>query len=119
VVDPMLDGKIKITVIATGFDLGSSARSTPGAAPVQTPVDLQSYTAQTPGRPAAGRPSVDPLPARLTIARRPAVELPPTPPRMAAAGAATAPRSESAADMAEGDTNLELEVPAFLRRSEA
>jgi cell division protein FtsZ len=119
VVDPMLDGKIKITVIATGFDLGSGARSTPAAAPMQTPVDLQSYTTQTSGRPAAGRPSVEPTPARLTIARRPAVDMPPVPSRMAAAGAVTAPRTDSAADPAEADANRELDVPAFLRRSEA
>ncbi len=42
VVDPTLSGKVKITVIATGFDRGAG-RGT--AATVQTPVDLSSYTA--------------------------------------------------------------------------
>ena len=44
VVDPQLTGKVKITVIATGFDHVSGMRSAPAVAPKQTPVDLQSYT---------------------------------------------------------------------------
>ena len=44
VVDPKLAGKVKITVIATGFDRGSRARTVRSTA-VQTPVDLQNYTA--------------------------------------------------------------------------
>jgi cell division protein FtsZ len=42
--DPNLAGKVKITVIATGFDRKSSSRGMP-AAGVQTPVDLSNYTA--------------------------------------------------------------------------
>ena len=42
VVDPSLIGKVKITVIATGFDRRS--RSTPANAASQTPVDLSNYT---------------------------------------------------------------------------
>src|ERR671913_426955 len=41
VVDPTLPGRIKITVIATGFDDHLSRRSAPATAPMQTPVDLQ------------------------------------------------------------------------------
>jgi cell division protein FtsZ len=41
VVDPGLSGKVKITVIATGFDRKASHRS----AALKTPVDLHSYTA--------------------------------------------------------------------------
>ena len=44
VVDPGLTGKVKITVIATGFDRKGAARGL-GAAVHQTPVDLTSYTA--------------------------------------------------------------------------
>src|SRR4051812_42732469 len=40
--DPSLVGKVKITVIATGFDRKSSSRGVP-AAVVQTPVDLSNY----------------------------------------------------------------------------
>src|SRR5919106_1445204 len=41
VVDPSLAGKVKITVIATGFDRKATGRA-PRAASIQTPVDLQS-----------------------------------------------------------------------------
>ena len=44
VVDPRMEGKVKITVIATGFDRPSLAK-TVAASSVQTPVDLQSYAA--------------------------------------------------------------------------
>src|SRR4029078_10758567 len=44
VVDPTLTGKVKITVIATGFDRKVAVRQAPQAAPV-TPVDLNVYTA--------------------------------------------------------------------------
>ena len=44
VVDPSLTGKVKITVIATGFDRKGAGRAVPAAA-LQTPVDLHSYTA--------------------------------------------------------------------------
>jgi cell division protein FtsZ len=41
VVDPQLKGRVKITVIATGFDRASAARS-PADSATQTPVDLHS-----------------------------------------------------------------------------
>src|ERR671935_614391 len=41
VVDPVLKGKVKITVIATGF--GAPAAVRPGASSAQTPVDLAPY----------------------------------------------------------------------------
>ena len=44
VVDPKLAGKIKITVIATGFDRGTRAARAVRSTAVQTPVDLQNYT---------------------------------------------------------------------------
>ena len=43
VVDPKLEGKVKITVIATGFDRKGAGRGAPAAA-LQTPVDLSNYT---------------------------------------------------------------------------
>ena len=117
VVDPALEGKIKITVIATGFDLAASPRSTAASAPMQTPVDLQSYAAPSPARPGNGRPAVPEPAARLTIARRPAVDMLPPPMRVAAAGAAVSKKAESTA-VGDDDAHLELEVPAFLRRSD-
>ena len=118
VVDPALDGKVKITVIATGFDLKTAARTTPAASPMQTPVDLQSYTPPA-TRPPSARPALSEATAaaRLSIARRPPVELPGPPARVAAAGAGVNKRPDSGA-AGEEDVNLELEVPAFLRRSE-
>src|SRR5947208_2392167 len=45
VVDPALKGKVKITVIATGF--GAAAATRPAAATVQTPVDMTIYADHT------------------------------------------------------------------------
>ena len=108
VVDPKLAGKVKITVIATGFDRGARARSA-RAGVVQTPVDLQNYTAHVNRAAAAGgsshhqamdRAVAMPEPAAsptLTVNRRPGLEL-------------TLPALESA------DLSSPLDVPAFLRR---
>jgi cell division protein FtsZ len=110
VVDPSLAGKVKITVIATGFE-SISARRSSASSTAHTPVDLQNYTtrARTP------EPAVERVPAsRLTIARRAAIELsqPLTPP-------------SPAPELSEADTvEMEMEhaaafdVPAFLRRHE-
>jgi cell division protein FtsZ len=112
VVDPSLASKIKITVIATGFEHAASTRSAPAMAPMQTPVDLQSYTTHLSAKPAQA-PAVE-APSRLTIARRAPLELPFGPGRVAAA--ASGGDSRKPAD--DLDLNLELDVPAFLRRSE-
>src|SRR5687768_10377504 len=83
VVDPSLTGKVKITVIATGFDRKGAGRSLP-AASLQTPVDLHSYTAHL-ARPVEPAPMDQPMmemaaPAEaaapsLTVTRRPPLEL--------------------------------------------
>jgi cell division protein FtsZ len=117
VVDPTLGGRVKITVIATGFDRAGSSRNAP-AAPMQTPVDLHSYTTHLAAK---GSPAAEPAAAsRLTIARRPALDLPFNPARAvrppAAAASAGSRAPESQAE--DQDLNLELDVPAFLRRSE-
>jgi len=79
VVDPGLKGKVKITVIATGFGPQTAAR--PAGSAAATPVDLSMYSdARAAAPPAAAAP-------RLTIARRPLLELP----LAAAAGAVTPP----------------------------
>ncbi len=49
VVDQSLQGKVKITVIATGFERRGSTRHVPAAA-MQTPVDLHNYTAHLAAR---------------------------------------------------------------------
>jgi cell division protein FtsZ len=111
VVDDKLDGRVKVTVIATGFD---GIVSRPPVAPENhTPVDLQQYTAQfkdkieTPAQPSLEM-------ARMSIARRPTLDL-------AAVMPAAAPTPVPADAPGEaGDIDLEalsaFDVPAFLRR---
>jgi cell division protein FtsZ len=132
VVDPHLEGKVKITVIATGFDRKSATRGVPAAA-LQTPVDLSNYTVhlsrtgtQEPSTahdmatevvqqpPAAAAPAFAPpntafTPPSLTVNRRPALELSLP---LAASGGGGRP----AADDHSVDMNSPLDVPAFLRR---
>jgi len=111
VVDQKLTGKVKITVIATGFDHVSGMRSSPAVAPKQTPVDLHSYTTHLAGRPAAAGAGAEMGAAsRLTIARRPGIELP--------ARVVNGPSLDRSTSGEETALNSELDVPAFLRRSE-
>ncbi len=107
VIDPKLAGKVKITVIATGFDRAGSARHVPEAAR-QTPVDLSNYTVHLSRNAPAGQPeqpamemAVPEAPegsARaVTVGRRAGLEL--SLPGMDGAGLSSP-----------------LDVPAFLRR---
>jgi cell division protein FtsZ len=108
VIDPKLDGQVKITVIATGFDRPGSRQVIPGNAG-QTPVDLSNYTNWLrDGSAAAG--------SRLTIARRHGVGV--TAPAMAAPLAMTldTPAAEEGAEAAVNEVAPELDVPAFMRR---
>jgi cell division protein FtsZ len=103
VVDPALSGKVKITVIATGFDRAPSSRLP--VAPSQTPVDLQSYSVHLsrPPEPELVQPEPRVEPGReavmppLSVSRRVGLELP-----------------LPAADAVELESPLD--VPAFLRR---
>jgi len=117
VVDPQLTGKLKITVIATGFDRKAAGRSAPAAA-LQTPVDLSNYTAHF-NAAAASSPETAPdrlhqpgsgfAPAPLTVNRRPALELSlPLPVRDAS--------GNGSPDEHSLDLDSPLDVPAFLRR---
>jgi cell division protein FtsZ len=101
VIDPKLQGRVKITVIATGFDRAGAAR-TPSSSASQTPVDLNHYAT----RPRSQEPVGMPLPSR-PLARRPSVELP-APMAMAVGG-----ESQPFEHMEEVSP---LDVPAFLRR---
>ena len=120
--DPSLKGKIKITVIATGFERKSSHREVPGAG-LQTPVDLHSYTAHLaqPAEPAALEQPAMEMDAPqlmevtvppLTVSRRPRLDMTlPLAPSPSAEG--------GGADQVEGsgvDLSSPLDVPAFLRR---
>ena len=115
VVDPDLKGKVKITVIATGFELAATARP---AAQAQTPVDMTPYADV-----ARVRMDVPPVPAmppvtapRLSIARRPLLDLP----LSAAAGAAAAVAADAGLEeTADLDSPVSsFDIPAFLRRQE-
>jgi cell division protein FtsZ len=99
VVDPTMQGTIKITVIATGFDRAGSMAAPPQ--PSQTPVDLNHYTAWRQEAAVEREAST-----RVSIARRPPLELP-----MAVGGT---PLAVSAHGSDEEESPLD--VPAFLRR---
>jgi len=145
VVDPLLKGKVKITVIATGFGAAMVSRSTPSAAPASTPVDMSQYAEQARVRNdtvAVGASAASA--SRLAFARRPLLDLQAaanggggmTRPsgsgvpeasataRGAAADAADAADSIRGADapdtLADPDFDLSstFDVPAFLRRQE-
>ena len=134
VIDPALQGKVKITVIATGF--GPQAPSRPSTSAAQTPVDMTQYADHTRARadlPAAAA-AMDRLSAgRLSIARRPLLDLPTMAanPGIAAHGAASGPllpddalAALPALDVSAVEINPDFDlgstfdVPAFLRRQE-
>jgi cell division protein FtsZ len=124
VVDPQLVGKVKITVIATGFDRKMSGRSVPESAS-RTPVDLTNYTQhlnRAPEVPAAAgamkarvnAPADLPLQAppmdhgtapALNVSRRAGIEM-----SVPSSGAAVS------ASAVENDLQTPFDVPAFLRR---
>lgn len=125
VVDPALKGRVKITVIATGFDPHVTTK--PARLAVQTPVDLGPY-AELQRQRADPPPAIDRTPApRFTIARRPPLELPAVLPAISAGGSAV-PRAsvdgrDALAQSGLGQDPDELgsvfDVPAFLRRQES
>ncbi len=130
VVDPALKGKVKITVIATGFGPQPAASRLP-VPPNATPVDLTPYAeaartrmAESPASVAApAAPVAAPVVAAASVAamapsiapmvaaRRPALELP---------FAAALKQGLSASDAGEPDLDLHspFDIPAFLRRQE-
>ncbi|MGE0813023.1 MAG: cell division protein FtsZ [Vicinamibacterales bacterium] len=110
VVDPQLSGKVKITVIATGFEAGRAGRIMPASASA-TPVDLSNYAAHL--RAGAGANAIEvSTGARASIARRPAIELP----AQGRAVVGGTPLSDDDLAPGEVDITMELDVPAFLRR---
>jgi cell division protein FtsZ len=125
VVDPALKGKVKITVIATGFgpQVGTQRRpEPPGNA---TPVDMSAYAAEA-ARAKAAQPAAPAVPATpATPAAAPAATAAPIVPAAPAISTArrvafdlpfnSAPATAAAPDQ---DFDLNLDVPAFLRRQE-
>jgi cell division protein FtsZ len=104
VVDPKMQGRVKITVIATGFDRPAAALNAAASA-AQTPVDLQSYAAwkQESGERVAVNGG-----SRMTVSRRSVLDLP--------LPAATADDMGPGGPGAEFEPASPLDVPAFLRR---
>src|SRR5262249_21964757 len=134
VVDPSLKGKVKITVIATGF--GHHTASRPVGAQVATPVDLSAYVEpRLRAEAAAAAPPADrTLASRLqalSMGRRGTLDLP-----LAASSAGSVPPLAMSAAKGDGngghghgvpaqnaidadfELNSRLDVPAFLRRQE-
>jgi cell division protein FtsZ len=119
VIDPTLTGKVKITVIATGFE----RRTGRGAATsTHTPVDLSSYTQQAHRSPDPVPVQVPLVPAMtsamalsggqppIAVNRRPGVE-----PAPKVAHVAGLPNDELALRDA-ADVASQFDVPTFLRR---
>jgi cell division protein FtsZ len=127
VVDPTLTGKIKITVIATGFGPPSAVKLAGSIA--QTPVDMAQYTegirVRSEGAGSAALANGDRMPLRVPSVARRVADIP-----MVAAGAAgggalahglTLPSLGSPAvgdAVDEEDGGDTFDVPAFLRRPE-
>jgi len=117
VVDPTLTGKVKITVIATGFERKGAGRTIPAAA-LQTPIDLHSYTAHLarPAEPAPmdqpmmemAAPAIESAAPPLTVTRRPPLDL--------ALPLRRSGDEEKGGLVFDGDLSSPLDVPAFLRR---
>jgi cell division protein FtsZ len=108
VVDPNMSGRVKITVIATGFDRPAAAKTATPAA-TATPVDLQSYA--TWKQESTERVAVAAAGGSrgMSFARRPVLDLPIVPPKGEA-------ESEPLSPGAEFEPVSPLDVPAFLRR---
>ncbi len=117
VVDPSLGAKVKITVIATGFDRHGAVRVVP-AAQRPTPVDMSTYetvarAAAEAAAIAATTPSGGSTVARIGITRRPALDL--TLPL--AVNGDTAGEPDAVAEAGLAELSSPLDVPAFLRRT--
>jgi cell division protein FtsZ len=102
VVDPAMEGKVKITVIATGFDRVRVETSPAAQSTRTTPIDLSAYTAPEPSAERAPVVAASPF----VLARRPMLD-----PATLGARHAT-PIAAGAAD----EESSPLDVPAFLRR---
>ncbi|HMC76301.1 MAG TPA: cell division protein FtsZ [Vicinamibacterales bacterium] len=112
VVDPKMEGKVKITVIATGFDRVAAHRQVSASSAI-TPVDLHSYTAYQATEKVAASGGGG---ARLSVSRRPVLEMPVSAPP--AAAAAADPGLDVFSPGAEFEPVSPLDVPAFLRRQQ-
>jgi cell division protein FtsZ len=123
VVDPALMGKVKITVIATGF--GAFVSTVRPGSSGHTPVDMSNYadvarlradSAQT-----GASPSLERGAQRFSVARRPVIELGTSVGGPGGAGPGygnAAEQGTEAGEIEAGELNTHFDVPAFLRRHE-
>ena len=129
VVDPALKGRVKITVIATGF--GPKAAPLPAAMTAQTPVDMTHYSDRLRMEPMAAAGGSERLAStRVSVARRSLLEIPlgradggSAAPKAAASGATVDDRRAEVVQSGESDPDFDLgstfDTPAFLRRQES
>jgi cell division protein FtsZ len=124
VVDPQMEGKVKITVIATGFDPVRNALAPSSQSLLPTPVDMSAYdsvrTHAEERRVANG--------SSVIVMRRPSIDMPSAAPAftpVSTAAAVATPVIEAvrgeASDfsLTDLDDSSPLDVPAFLRRKES
>jgi len=110
-VDPALTGKVKITVIATGFGPGGYVRSLSSA---QTPIDMSQYADVSRRVEVASAQAAERITqAKIAVGgRRGIVDLP----SINITSAQTGPNFDDIdRDL---ESNSALDVPAFLRRQE-
>jgi cell division protein FtsZ len=110
VIDPRLEGRVKITVIATGFEREGARSVVPGSAS-PTPNDFSNYTTWLSDR-GAGVPDTMSSP-RLSIARRHGVGMVHAEVADTGTSASGAPDAVAAA---EAELEAQMDVPAFMRR---
>jgi cell division protein FtsZ len=105
VVDPAMQGQVKITVIATGFEAARSAATPLAQQSRPTPVDLSAFaTARD-----TGEERLVANGGRITVSRRPALDL--------STLARSAERTTAGAgEVGDGTEDAAADVPAFLRR---
>ena len=120
--DPNMEGKVKITVIATGFDRARTAASPAAQATIPTPVDLNHYAM----RAQEDRLVVNGGLSRVAVSRRAPVELrassiPLQPAKAEEPVGLLDPAASTTFSGSSDDADDELsplDVPAFLRRQE-
>ena len=111
VVDPSLQDRVKITVIATGFGDRPARSARPNA---DTPVAIENYQNVVRGAPAGRAGRGHGRAAAIPVRRRSVIGVP----AQARAVAGAAQPAAEAGDAAENDDTTPFDVPAFLRRQQ-
>ncbi len=118
VVDPKMEGQIKITVIATGFDPARNAVAPMAQSAIHTPIDLTAYSSQRileEERKVVNGSPLSSFRSGVTVTRRPGLEMPSP---MGTPKAETTPSRGALSLDALDEDSSPLDVPAFLRRQE-